>query len=303
MHEPIIETNDLVRKYGNLVAVDGIGLHVSEGSVYGFLGPNGAGKTTTIRMLLGLVRPTRGEVFLFGGPLNKDRLTVLSQVGAMVETPSLYSHLTGYENLEVTRRLTNSPPKSIEHALSIVGLQEYANRFVREYSQGMRQRLALALALLNEPKLLILDEPTNGLDPAGIREMRDLIKSFPIQFGVTVFLSSHLLAEVQQIASHIGIINKGKLLFQGTIRELEARRANIIRLTIDDLQKAVSALRAAGWDVKEAGNNQLSVVSKENLDAARINSLLVNRGINVLHLSTEDWSLESVFMELTGNPE
>jgi ABC-type multidrug transport system ATPase subunit len=303
MHEPIIETNDLVRKYGNLVAVDGIGLHVSEGSVYGFLGPNGAGKTTTIRMLLGLVRPTRGEVFLFGGPLNKDRLTVLSQVGAMVETPSLYSHLTGYENLEVTRRLTNSPPKSIEHALSIVGLQEYANRFVREYSQGMRQRLALALALLNEPKLLILDEPTNGLDPAGIREMRDLIKSFPIQFGVTVFLSSHLLAEVQQIASHIGIINKGKLLFQGTIRELEARRANIIRLTIDDLHKAVSALRAAGWDVKEAGNNQLSVVSKENLDAARINSLLVNRGINVLHLSTEDWSLESVFMELTGNPE
>src|SRR5215207_6839601 len=223
--ECLIETCGLTRRFGDRVAVDKLNLSVPAADVYGFLGPNGAGKTTAIRMLLGLIRPNAGEVRLFGVHVDRrNRASLMRRVGALVESPSLYPHLTGRENLEVTRRLLGSPRNLIEVALDTIKLTKDADRRVREYSLGMRQRLGLALALLNNPKLLILDEPTNGLDPAGIHEMRDLIRRLPEEFGVTVFLSSHLLGEVEQIATHIGIINEGHLLFQGALAELQSKQ-------------------------------------------------------------------------------
>src|SRR5262245_58240224 len=224
MQKHAIETRRLTRRFGTQLAVDDLNLSAPEAGVYGFLGPNGAGKTTTIRMLLGLIRPDAGEVWLFGAPLAANRQSLMRRVGALVEVPSLYPHLTGRENLEVTRRLLGGPRELIDRALDIVKLTADSHRRVREYSLGMRQRLGLALALLNKPELLILDEPTNGSDPAGIHEMRDLIRRLPAEFGITVFLSSHLLSEVEQIAGHIGIIHQGRLLFQGTLPELQAQR-------------------------------------------------------------------------------
>jgi ABC-type multidrug transport system ATPase subunit len=188
-----------------MAAVRGLSLRVPPQSVYGFLGPNGAGKSTTIRMVLGLQRPNRGTISLFGRPLARERIALLRRIGSLVESPSLYLHLTGRENLEVHRRLLGSPARAIDEALEAVELSPVASRLVRNYSSGMKQRLGLAQALLGNPELLLLDEPTNGLDPAGIHEVRMLIRDLPRRRGVTVFLSSHLLAEVEQIATHLAI--------------------------------------------------------------------------------------------------
>ena len=228
-----IETSLLTRHFGQVMAVDRVDVRVPERSVYGFLGPNGAGKTTTIRLLLGLIKPDLGDVRIFDQSIRRQRLNVLKRVGALVEAPSLYPHLTGRENLEVTRRLIGAWPEQIERVLEIVRLEKDANRLVRGYSMGMRQRLGIALALLNEPDLLILDEPTNGLDPAGIIEMRDLISRLPHDTNTTVFLSSHLLNEVEQVATHIGIINEGRMLFQGTLDELHAQRRETVSLGVN----------------------------------------------------------------------
>src|SRR5512136_1765880 len=227
MEHYVLQTFGLTRRFGSLVAVDQIDLHVPQGSVYSFLGPNGAGKTTTIRMLLGLIRPHSGKVMVFGDALDKDRLSILKRVGSLVESPSLYPHLTGRENLEVIRRMRGGARAQIDRALSIVRMTQDAHRLAGHYSTGMRQRLGLAVALLNEPELLILDEPTNGLDPAGIHEIRQLICDLPQQSGVTVFVSSHLLNEVEQMAmlverAHIGIIDRGELIFEGTPDQLRA---------------------------------------------------------------------------------
>jgi ABC-2 type transport system ATP-binding protein len=229
----IIETEKLTRCFGDVLAVEQVDLQVPLGSVYGFLGPNGAGKTTTIRMLLGLITPHRGNIRLFGMPFTRRNWSVLARVGSLVESPSLYPNLTGRENLEACRRLVNAPKKNIDEALESVKLTRDANRLVKGYSQGMRQRLGIALALLNKPVLLILDEPTNGLDPAGIQEMRETIRELPKRQGVTVFLSSHLLSEVEQVASHIGIIHKGRLIFQGSLKDLQAQRNPILHLGSD----------------------------------------------------------------------
>jgi ABC-2 type transport system ATP-binding protein len=212
-----IETEALTRAFGTRTAVEQLNLLVPAGGIYGFLGPNGAGKTTTIRMLLGLIRPDSGTVRVFG---NQFERSVLNRVGSLVETPSLYPHLTGRENLEVTRRLIGAAHDNVGRVLAIVRLTRDADRLVREYSLGSKQRLGLALALLNSPELLILDEPTNGLDPAGIHEMRELLRRMPVEHGVTVFLSSHLLSEVEQIAGSVGIIGDGRMLFQGSLAEL-----------------------------------------------------------------------------------
>ena len=214
MSEMVIETNALTRRYGKRTAVDRVDLCVPRGEIYGFLGPNGAGKTTTIRMLLGLIRPTAGTVRLFGENFHRHRMSVLRRVGSLVESPSYYGHLTGAENLEVVRRLLGAPKKRIAEALEIVRLTEAADRPVKGYSLGMKQRLGIAIALLGHPELLILDEPTNGLDPAGIQEMRRLIKDMPRKYGMTVLVSSHLLSEIDQIATQVGIIHEGRLIFQ-----------------------------------------------------------------------------------------
>ncbi len=291
---PAIETTALTRRFGARVAVDDLGLAVPEHAIYGFLGLNGAGKTTTIRMLLGLIRADSGNVEIFGRPFTRD---VLARIGALVEMPSLYSHLTGRENLEVTRRQVGAPTGSIDRSLGIVGLSADANRLVREYSLGMRQRLGLALALLGDPELLILDEPTNGLDPAGIHEMRDLLRRMPEEHGVTVFLSSHLLAEVEQTAGFIGIIHEGRMLFQGSLAELHATQKRRLRIGVREPEKAAAFLRTSGFNALIDHDDSVSI---ETDDAEQINRLLVENGHGVFHLTFEQESLEDIFLTLTG---
>lgn len=301
MQKIAIETCGLTRRFGAQLAVNEVNLAVPEASIYGFLGPNGAGKTTTIRMLLGLIRPNAGEVKLFGEPFAENRLALLRRVGALVETPSLYSHLTGRENLEVTRRLIGAERKLIDRALDIVRLSADAHRRVREYSLGMRQRLSLALALLNNPDLLILDEPANGLDPAGIHEMRDLIRRLASDFGITIFLSSHLLSEVEQVANHIGIIHQGKLVFQGTLAELQAERHEHLTIGVTQPDQAATCLTAAGWSVKRLNDGLLGVAATTREAAVRINSLLVGQRLDVFHIALTQASLEDIFLNLTNN--
>jgi ABC-type multidrug transport system ATPase subunit len=299
MQEFAITTSGLTRHFGDLTAVDSLDLAVPQSSVYGFLGPNGAGKTTTIRLLLGLIRPNAGEVQLFGQSLQSERIELLRRVGALVETPSLYPHLTGRENLEVTRRLSGGNRSQVERALAIVRLEQDAQRRVGHYSSGMRQRLGLALALLGEPELLILDEPTNGLDPAGIREMRDLICRLPEEHGVTVFLSSHLLSEVEQVATHIGIIHQGQMLFQGTPDELQAQLADHVTIEVDQPDVALRLLSQAGWTSRRDGNHRLVVEVNGQSDVAMLNAHLVRAGVNVFHLNLKQPSLEDIFLKLT----
>jgi ABC-2 type transport system ATP-binding protein len=277
-----------------------LNLLVPAAGVYGFLGPNGAGKTTAIRMLLGLIRPNAGEVRMFGQSLNGNHQSVMRRVGALVEAPSLYPHLTGRENLEVTRRLLGSDRNLVELALATVKLTKDADRRVREYSLGMRQRLGLALALLNKPELLILDEPTNGLDPAGIHEMRDLIRRFPEEFGVTIFLSSHLLGEVEQIATHIGIINAGHLLFQGTLAELQSKQQTLLTVGVKQVEAAIDLLAKTGWTAERCDDDMLNVSTKAPDDVVKINKLLVDRGFEVFHLALTQPSLEDTFLGLTN---
>lgn len=299
MKELAIETSRLTRRYGNLCAVDTLNLEVPRCSIYGFLGPNGAGKTTTIRMLLGLIRADEGEVKLLGEPFKKRRLSLLSRVGSLVENPSLYLHLTGRENLEVTRRLRGVERKQIARVLAIVNLEKDADRKTREYSMGMRQRLGLALALLSEPELLILDEPTNGLDPAGIHEMRELLRRLPAEHQITIFLSSHLLSEVEQIATHLGIVQNGKLLFQGSLEALQAQRQVCVTLEVNEPEMASNILCKAGWTVQNCENQRLNITANSRADAVVINRLVVNQGIEVFYLNLERPSLEETFLNMT----
>jgi len=298
----LIETDKLTRWFGRLIAVNSVDLRVPQGSIYGFLGPNGAGKTTTIRMLLGLIRPTAGTVRLFGAPLREKSVEHRGRIGSLVETPAIYPHLTGRENLEVIRELRGGTRAQVAYALSVVGLEEAADRPAGHYSQGMVQRLGLAQALFSQPELLILDEPTNGLDPAGIHEVRDLIRRLPGEYGVTVFLSSHLLAEIEQMATHIGIIQQGRLIFQGTPDELRGRYQDYVRLQVDQPEAAQQALRQLGWQAEHNGNHHLRVAANGPADAALLNTQLVTRGLNVYHVELEQPSLEDIFLQLTAAP-
>lgn len=298
----IIETENLTCRFGSVKAVDGVSLHVLPGSVYGFLGPNGAGKTTTIRMLLGLLRPAAGEIHLFSRSLSEQRLELLGHVGSLVESPSLYPHLTGWENLEVIRRMVGGQHDQILQALDTVHMISDARRPVREYSLGMRQRLGLAMALLGQPQLLILDEPTNGLDPAGIHEMRELICSLPKQ-GITVFLSSHLLGEVEQMATHIGIIHAGRLIFEGVPDELRARYQDYATVTTDRLETSQQLLQQSGWQAAHLENHHLNIPVNGPSDAAMINAQLVKAGHQVYQLSLAQPSLEDIFLTLTNGEQ
>jgi len=223
---------------------------------------------------------------------------MLRRVGSLVETPSLYPHLSGRENLDVTRRQIGGARVSVGRALAIVRLTSDADRLVREYSLGMRQRLGLALALLNSPDLLILDEPTNGLDPAGIHEMRDLLRRMPGEHGVTVFLSSHLLSEVEQIAGSVGIICEGRMIFQGSLAQLRELRGSRITIRVPRTQAALECLRASGVSAHCDETNLICVAGKKE-DTTRVNRLLIENGHEIFHLSAEDESLEEIFLSLT----
>ncbi len=302
MSEFAITTQDLSRRFGKITAVDNLSLAVPRGSIYGFLGPNGAGKTTTIRLLLGLAAPDRGHVQLLGMPLRGHRTRLMRQVGSLVEQPSYYPHLTGRENMEVICRLTGTTVIAARRALATVGLEDAAERRVGHYSQGMRQRLGLAMAIMDDPELLILDEPTNGLDPAGIHEMREFIRKLAHERGITVFLSSHLLSEIEQLATHIGIIQQGGLRFQGTLTRLHAQMTQHVAIGTDRPEVARNVLTAAGWQVNGNGDGRLAVPANGESDAAMINGQLVNAGVNVYRLQLEQPSLEDIFLHLTDKP-
>lgn len=295
-----VATDCLTRRFGDTCAVDTLTLRVPPSSVYAFLGPNGAGKSTTIRMLLGLTRPDSGEVHIFGAPMNRNnRRTLLRRIGSMVERPSLYPHLTGYENLQVAQKLILLKPSSIDRVLRIVRLEGDAHRLVKTYSQGMRQRLAVAMALLPEPDLLILDEPTNGLDPACMIEMRELVRSLPTEQGITVFLSSHLLAEVEQIASHVGIIGRGRLLFEGTLEKLQSRRCNRILIETDRPVIAAEVLLREGWRWEIISDSALAAELPGRESVACAASALISAGVRLYQIQSVRPSLEDLFLDLT----
>ena len=216
----IITTQHLTKKYKSFVAVNDVSIHIRKGSIYGFLGPNGAGKSTTMKMLLGLTAPTKGSFTIDGKRFPADRLSILKEVGSFIESPSFYANLTGRENLAIIRRILGLPQSAVEDALELVGLSAFGDRLAKKYSLGMKQRLGLAGALLGRPPILILDEPTNGLDPSGIHEIRNLIKFLPDLYDCTVLISSHMLSEIELIADDIGILNHGRLLFEGSLDDL-----------------------------------------------------------------------------------
>ncbi|SFJ59414.1 ABC transporter ATP-binding protein [Thermoflavimicrobium dichotomicum] len=305
MSEFVIETSNLTKKYKNHVVVNQLNMRVRKGEIYGFLGPNGAGKTTTIRMLLGLIRPTEGEVKIFGKDLTQHRMSILAKVGSLVETPTYYGHLTGYENLEVARRLLRiDDEKCIDEVLSIVRLTKAKDKKVKEYSLGMKQRLGIATALLNKPELLILDEPTNGLDPEGIREIRELIKQLPKEYEMTVMISSHLLNEVEQIATEVGIIHQGNLIFQDHIDALRRQSQARLCISTDKPEEAAEFLKEQGIEViREEQDERLYLTDSAPEAAGKINRLLVEKGFLVYRLEERKRSLEDIFLDLTKEGE
>ena len=216
----IIETEQLTKTYSGFTAVSNVDLHIPKGSVYGFLGPNGAGKSTTMKMFLGLTKPTSGNFHINGKKYPENRVALLKEIGSFIESPAFYGNLTGKENLEIIQKILGLPKSAVSEALELVGLTEFKDRLAKKYSLGMKQRLGLAGALIGNPPILILDEPTNGLDPVGIHEIRTLIRSLPEKYDCTVLVSSHLLSEVELMADNIGILNHGHLLFEGTLDEL-----------------------------------------------------------------------------------
>ncbi len=217
----MISTVGLTKKYNNFVSVNKLNIHIRKGTIYGFLGPNGAGKSTTMKMILGMARPTSGKFHVNGKVMPEDRIEILSNIGSFIESPAYYPNLTGRENLEIIRKILNLKEEDVDDALELVGLSEFGDRLVRKYSLGMKQRLGLAGALIGRPPILILDEPTNGLDPAGIHEIRNLIKELPRMYNCTIMISSHMLSEIELMADDIGILNHGTLLFEGSMDDLK----------------------------------------------------------------------------------
>lgn len=292
----VIETSNLTRRYGKKISVNNLNLHVPKGSIFGFLGPNGAGKTTTIRILLGLIRPTSGQIRIFNQTLPKHRMQILRRTGSLVESPSYYGHLSGYENLDVIARLLKVPSKRIDEVLGIVRLTSAAKQSVKGYSLGMKQRLGIAAALLGNPDLLILDEPTNGLDPAGIHEIRALIKDLPVQYGITVVVSSHLLGEIDQMATHVGIIERGHLLFQDAIEKLREQNSPKLLLQVDKPLEAKRLLQRAGLQVSMDGD--ILQMPNQGLAATEgVNRRLIQAGISVYRITEQSRSLEDIFLD------
>ena len=297
-----IETHGLTKLYSGLHSVNHVNLQIPQYSIYGFLGPNGAGKSTTMKMILGLVRPSQGVVTILGKKLTgANRLDILRQTGSLIESPSYYAHLTGRENLALICMLKNAPESEIDRVLHIVRMENQKDKKAGQYSLGMKQRLGLAAALIGSPKLLLLDEPTNGLDPAGIQEMRDLICSLPKEYGITVMVSSHLLSEIDQMATHTGIIDKGVLIFQDTLSALHQKSGRKLRLRTRDNDLAARLLSARGIPIRYAADRRsLLLPDKGEEETAMAVAYLAENQAGILRLEEMENSLEEIFLSLTG---
>ena len=294
----IVATDNLSKEYDGVYRVQELDIRIKEGDIYGFLGPNGAGKSTTMKMLLGLVKPTSGTIEIMGKPFNEKNLRdILASVGSLIESPSYYGHLTGRENMEIIRRLLDLPKKNIEEAVHIVRMENQMEKKVKNYSLGMKQRLGIAMALARVPKLLILDEPTNGLDPAGIEEMRELIKMLPKQYGMTVMISSHILSEIDQMATVVGIINQGCLIFQERMSVLDMQREPQIILRTSDNNHAFQLLKKANPQ-RTTDGLQIGALTDEQTGA--VVQCLCSNGISVYRVEEHRESLEDIFLNLTG---
>jgi lantibiotic transport system ATP-binding protein len=302
MNKLIIETKALnyhfSRQQQTLYNID---MMVEKGSVYGFLGPNGAGKTTTLRLLLGLLKCQEGSIELFGYNLAHNRMGILKRLGSLIEQPSLYGHLTARENLEVYRRIYGTEKNRIAEVLKLVGLENTGSKKARQFSLGMKQRLSIAIALLHQPELLILDEPTNGLDPNGIIETRELIKRLNKEFGVTILVSSHILAEVEKMATHVGIIHKGKMLFQGPLTSLQQlkNKKSFVHINTSNNDAAFAILQGAF--MVERVNGHLTVPYQDNGSTASVNRLLLQNNVDVFLLQPQQNDLEQLFIDITSD--
>ena len=299
MPDLILETDDLTKAYGERVVVDSLSLKVERGDIFGFLGQNGAGKSTTIRMALGLVRPTSGAVRVLGFDIARHPLKAIARTGAIVEAPAFYENFSGLQNLIILSKMSGgASPRRIQEVLGIVGLASRAGDPVRVYSHGMKQRLGIAQALLPGPELIILDEPTDGLDPQGIHEVRALIHRLRDDMGLTVFLSSHLLHEVEQICNRVGIIDHGRLLYQGAIQDLVGKD-KMVKLTVDRREEAHRLLISEGKLAVSLNGDRSLYVKMSDEQIPRVNAMLVERGFRVMELSPQNETLEQVFLRLT----
>jgi ABC-2 type transport system ATP-binding protein len=299
-----IETSGLVKRFGERAAIDRVDLKVPMGSAFGFLGPNGAGKTTMIRMLLGLTHASAGTMQLLGRPVPAQRAAALARVGAIVEEPRFHPHLSGRENLKIIAAVRGpQATERIAPALQRVGLADRADEKVKRYSLGMRQRLGVARCLLADPLLLILDEPTNGLDPGGIQEFRLMIRSMVEQEGRTIFLSSHLLDEVEKICDHAAIVDRGKIVMQGAIAELASGgQRNELIVGVDDPERALLALEGleAVSEARRSDEGLRVVLVGDLVSAAQVNAALVGQGLAVMRLEPVRQSLEKRFLDITS---
>ena len=300
---PAIETRGLTRRFGARTAVDAISMTVPERAVYGFLGRNGAGKTTTLKMLLGLLKPTAGSAFVCGFDVACDRIAAARRIGALLEAHGLYPNLSGRENLDLTRTLLGLPATEVDRALEVVEMSEHARRRVSDYSLGMRQRLGLARAMLGAPPVLVLDEPTNGLDPDGIADMRRFLKALPDRTGATVLLSSHLLGEIEQTATHVGIVHEGRLVLEGDLASLKADQAPEIALRVDDPVRAARVLRDQDLTVTEAGDELIARLRPgydHDAAVAGLNRALVSAGVGVFAVGARTRSLEGIYRQASS---
>ncbi len=298
----VIQTEGLTFNFGSQTVVKSLSLQVPQGSIYGFLGPNGAGKTTTIKLLLNLLKTQEGSIRIFGLDFKDHRKEILAQIGSLIEQPALYLHLTGKENLLNRAILLQIPETRVDEMLDLVHLTEAAHKKAGNYSLGMKQRLGIALALLSDPKLLLLDEPTNGLDPNGIIEVRELLKDLVTQHNKTVFISSHLLAEIERMATHVGIINNGELLFQGEIKDLETISQPLVRIEADNTVDAANLLTKQGYKVADVNDRTLSVIYHSKEEMAKINALLNQNNYTVYSIHKVQKDLEKLFLDITQTP-
>jgi ABC-2 type transport system ATP-binding protein len=294
-----IETVGLNFNFGNQTIVKDLSLQVPKGSIYGFLGPNGAGKTTTIKILLNLLKSPADQVFIFGKEINSNRIAILKRVGALVEQPAIYGHLTGKENLINRCILLGIKKTKADEMLALVGLTEAANKKASKYSLGMKQRLGIAQALISDPELLLLDEPTNGLDPNGIIEVRNLMIELATKHQKTILVSSHLLAEIERTATHVGIINKGQLLFQGTIDELHLLSKPMLEIEVNNIENASAFIAKTGYEIITQTDKKITVPFTSAQKSGELNTLLIQNGFTVSSLYQQKKDLENLFLDIT----